>query len=240
MGAKTRLQNGLLLAIIILLALNLLLPVRYTFKLVKLEPVTEGIMVNPSREPDLEVSIVADEPAVNRDGGGTNRRGKAPWQHRREPVAELEKRDAVNVEEKQNLATSHRQHGGGKPEGRPVFIEKRMSFNKGAEVKETNPSKDKVVSYEWFEEKTFPPDPFHMESKRDYRQEDKKKSQRINFHDPSQRMAYYKNLRKKLVGGGPNMRSLQEKRSQHRMELVREMWDDWFENDNQHTSEYTL
>ena len=229
MGFKTRLQNGLLLAIIILLALNLLLPVRYTFKLVRLEPVSDG--------PVGELDWTA-EPAANKNSGGANverRRGQAPWQHRREPA--LEKRDPVNMEERRRQASPHQN---GPPKEPPLALnnEKRWR-DREAEVNVNHPLPHKV-NYDKMEEKEPPPDLFHTKHDTLYEQEEEKKSLRVNFHDPSQRMAYYKKLRKKLVGRGPNMRALQEQRSKFRMELVREMWDDWFEGDDQNSSKCVL
>ena len=84
--------------------------------------------------------------------------------------------------------------------------------------------------------------------KRDFREKKEEKREeweegereKINFHDPAQRIAYYKRLRRKLVGGGPNMRSLQQQRAKRRLELVRDMWDGWFEDDNDDKRECNL
>jgi N-acetylgalactosamine 4-sulfate 6-O-sulfotransferase len=67
--------------------------------------------------------------------------------------------------------------------------------------------------------------------------------EKVNLHDPAQRMAYYKRLRRRLSGG---VRSWQDQRAKRRMEMVREMWDGWFEENEislqlegltQHTTE---
>ena len=76
-----------------------------------------------------------------------------------------------------------------------------------------------------------------MEARRDYKQainrrEDMERS-RVNFHDPAQRMAYYKKLRRRLTEGGPDLKVMKERRMNRRLEMVRDMWDGWFEDDHE-------
>ena len=89
------------------------------------------------------------------------------------------------------------------------------------------------------------PKPEEAEVKKDYREKVKERDrermrerdnwtrgrerERVNFHDPAQRMAYYKKLRKGLMGGS-DLLSLKRNRNQRRLEMVREMWGGWFED----------
>ena len=60
---------------------------------------------------------------------------------------------------------------------------------------------------------------------------DESEHSRINFHDPAQRLAYYKKLRRRMMEGGPDARPIRERRMNRRLEMVHDMWDGWFEDD---------
>lgn len=266
MGTRNRLQNGLLLAIIVLLALNLVLPVRYTLRLVKLEPITHAIG---------DTAAVETQPAHDKfdPPNLSEKRSQVPWHSKREPTPEHrdtadieekrkpvvreskkepEKRASVNTEDKPKVVPWVNKREPSMEKKDDVSVEDKQGHvpwqNRKQPTMAKRSSRDREVEERLRERSPLQPKlGYSMEGKKDPNKDfykldeikesedvmEERKQHRVNFHDPSQRMAYYKRLRRKLVGKGPNMRSLQEQRSKRRMELIRDMWSDWFEDDSQ-------
>ena len=51
----------------------------------------------------------------------------------------------------------------------------------------------------------------------------------VDFHDPVQRMAYYKKLKSKYAGAGMRMR--RSEHAEHMKELINTLWGSWFDED---------
>ena len=183
----SRLQTGLLLAIVALLALNILLPVHYTLQRVKVGPVS----LTSEDGGGAQVVETDDEPP--------HPQGPAPQDPDDWKQVALKRRTSNDID--------------------------------AAEVEERTPARDMYSVQSSIKE--------HME-REDLRWQGEmqmkyeKTAANINFHDPAERMAYYRKLRNNQARDRYiNMRQLHQQRVKRRAEMVHELWDDWFEDENQ-------
>ena len=129
-----------------------------------------------------------------------------------------------------------REETGSKESTDPVTTSTESDAGVRVERARAPPWSRKDISEEEFQRRRREEDlwPGEHEAGVDYREsirerEDMERS-RINLHDPAQRLTYYKKLRRRMMEGGPDIRAMRERRSNGRLEMVREMWDGWFED----------
>lgn len=249
-----RLQSLFMLLIAVLLFLNILLPARYTVQLVRLVPISQDQEANggvPTTTEPATPSSFKDERLQQRQaavklpqhetanekkalsvkmrGGNTNRGKKVTT--RRPPLPRKRGQDwSFPVPPKDDSDYMLLEERKGKKRRYQEEMRERL---KDYKKKEEEAEKEE----DWEKEIDIHDERESMREKyaRDawYKDDGAEGHRKINFHDPSQRMAYYKKLRRGF-GAGPHMiNSYKETRHQRRLEMVREMWDGWFEEDSQ-------
>ena len=209
MGAwRTRLQNFLLVLIALLLFLNILLPARYTLQLVRIEPVSLDEEDGPVGE---NTTPASQSPTATEEA--TEAVVKTPREAASERSTPQPQRKAWDREGRVAPRSPRRLKAKDDIPAFPVWENERGDFmwqRRGGRAEKKDYRERVRESEDWNPERAG-----------------------INLHDPAQRMAYYKKLRRRLVGGGPSMRTLQEQRFKRRQEMLQEMWEGWFEDDDQ-------
>lgn len=204
-ASMSRMKNALLLAIIILLALNLLLPVRYTLQLVPLAPPTQQPISQERHEPAAQPPAPGKARLISASTvENTTELTQGRPALKRKPG---EKREAFM---KRSLSHNERSMSPAPPD--PTIIpETRHSTSQDRDLRAKKVGYDGTMD----NRKRKDADPALPSS------------QGVNFHDPVQRMAYYRQLRKRL--GGPGL--LRQRKAERRMEMIHDLWGSWFEND---------
>lgn len=214
-------KTVLLVGIAVLFALNLLLPVRYTLQLVPVTtPPEQAILAE--RRSELAETVLKETASVLKA-------------ERRETLNNLSDTLSMANEAKQRETDSF-----------ASFLRRTLNDNK-------NDNNDKVPE----EKNKLDPrlDPHSKDSRRprltEYKREtggrerddyfrqrgggyggdpDVPLPHRVNFHDPIQRLAYYRKLRQRMGGADSRIR-LNRRQSVNRKEMIRDIWGGWFEND---------
>ena len=207
-------KTALLVVIAVLFALNLLLPVRYTLQLV---PVTTPPLVAEKRsDPVVTVQTPKEAASVSTTGriDETNK-----------DVSVLSPNEA-NPKEAETFASFLRRtlndnkktdgNYGKVPEDKqqpgPHIRRPRLTEQKQKHGKEM------IDDFFWKRPEGYGADP------------NVPGPHKVNFHDPIQRLAYYRKLRQRL--GGPDARlRLNRRQSVNRKDMIRDIWGGWFEND---------
>lgn len=225
-------KTGLLVVIAVLFALNLLLPVRYTLQLVPVTstpPLQETILAEKRSEPSVDnAAVTVQTPKESASVSTTGRRDETN-KYVSLGVA-LPKANEANRKEAETFAS---------------FLKRTLNDNKKVDNNDKVPEeKNKLVG----PHSTVSRDNFRrprlIEQKNERERMDnffgKREGYgadpdvpgpyRVNFHDPIQRLAYYRKLRQRL--GGPDARlRLNRRQSVNRKDMIRDIWGGWFEND---------
>ena len=221
-------KTGLLVVIAVLFALNLLLPVRYTLQLVPVTstpPLQETILAEKRSEPSVDNAVQAPKEAAS--------------------VSTTGRRDETNKDVSLGVALPVSNEANRKePETFASFLKRTLNDNKKNDNNDKVPEeKNKLGPYDPHSRDNFRR-PRLMEQKHRRGMMDdffeKKEGYgadpdvpgpyRVNFHDPIQRLAYYRKLRQRL--GGPDARlRLNRRQSVNRKDMIRDIWGGWFEND---------
>ena len=227
-----RLQNLILLLIIVLLALNILLPARYSLQLVRLVPSSS------LRNTDYEDATAAEEEEEEDKRGNESiliRRTSfelAPVEEDREYFAPEPHDELDSKPRSWSRPTADSliavQNGGGrrmlqerKPQAKVKFSEKEKEFNVRGNVRR----KEEVSTVEQYNSQKTRLIHRHSQEMR-LQPAYHPAQEQVNLHDPAQRMAYYRSLRKQLMEREPPvMQHHPYKRSASTVGL----WEGWFE-----------
>ena len=247
-----RLKTILLLAIVFLLALNLVFPTRYTLKLV---PVTSQDDTFDTRLPSREVKQV--EPshvsAVLTKANGTERATTSTRKATVQPSTEgsnhflvqnpRERRPVHNV----RWVEAPRERDWVKEEDAPMvgdvagwhhFMWQEEEEREDYKAKHGSrlPSEEmKNLLQKWrsagYKDSEFDDVFGGILSDQEHRGNDRPDPRRVNFHDPVQRMKYYKALRNKYADPALRRRGMGKASMFHK--VVDSMWGGWFEGDGE-------
>lgn len=221
-------KTGLLVVIAVLFALNLLLPVRYTLQLVPVTstpPLQEAILAEKRSEPSVDNAAVAVQ--TPKEAASVSRRDETNKDVVALPVAN--EANEANRKETETFAS---------------FLKRTLNDKKKNDNNDKVPEeKNKLGPYDPHSRDNFRrPRLMEQKHRREMMDDFFEKREgygadpdvpgpyRVNFHDPIQRLAYYRKLRQRL--GGPDARlRLNRRQSVNRKDMIRDIWGGWFEND---------
>lgn len=257
LSVMARLKTILLVAIAVLLALNLVFPTRYTLKLVPVTPQDDMFDTHlPSREvkqvaPSHASTVLA---SVNRTERATVSTRKATVQpstersdyfivqnHKNRPLHEVrwvevprerDERKVDYADRRKNPMSWGPHHSMWQPEDEEEKEEEEYKARHGSRL----PNEEmKNLLQKWrsagYKDSEFDDVFGGMLSKREpeYEQDGRPDPRRVNFHDPVQRMKYYKALRSKYADSALRRRRMDKASMFHK--VVDSMWGGWFEGD---------